>query len=105
MHNSAIACRQRGLGFFGNLSHSGTPGCASGMLRQRLAIKQVIPTDFCYNSHRSIPLDEGLNGGRVALCLAAVGHAPVLFLPTCCALSCGCASYPLASSLRGTEHP
>jgi hypothetical protein len=47
------------------------------------------------NSHRSIPLREGLTVRCVALCLAAAGHAPWLFLlvSTCCAISTGYASY------------
>jgi hypothetical protein len=57
------ALRQLGPGLLSDLSYSLTPGLASRILRQCLAVQHVIPGNFCYNSHYSIPLTEGLTVG------------------------------------------
>ena len=58
--DAPAAFRQLGLGFVGNLCHR-IASCLMGWgLWQRLAVQHVIPTDFCYNRHRSMPLHEGL---------------------------------------------
>jgi hypothetical protein len=54
------AFRQLGLVSVGNCCHRLRPGLASWWLWQRFAIQHIIPTDFCYNSHRSIPLTGGV---------------------------------------------
>jgi hypothetical protein len=60
-------------------------------LWQRFALQHVIPTDFCYNSHRSIPLCEGLTLGLVTQAAKHVSQA--LAISAHCAISLGYASY------------
>src|SRR5262249_25422981 len=77
--HAAMAFRQGRLGLVGNLADCVTPGCASRIVWYRLAVQHVIPGNFCYNSHRSIPLSEGLTVGRVTRCLAAWVTRPCCF--------------------------
>jgi hypothetical protein len=61
--DTAVARWESRLGPLGNLCHSLTPCLTGWCLWQGFTIQHVIPTDFCYNSHRSIPLCEGLTVG------------------------------------------
>ena len=76
--HTAVALWQLGLGLVGDRCYSFPPCLASAVVpvvREGVAF----PVVRCYDSHCSIPLTEGLTGGRVTPCLAAVGHAPVVF--------------------------
>src|SRR5262249_62072019 len=79
--HAAMAFWEGRLGLVGNLADCVTPGCASRIVWYRLAVEHVIPGNFCYNSHRSIPLSEGLTVGRVTRCLAAWVTRPCCFCP------------------------
>src|SRR5262249_42442412 len=61
--DAAVALGESRLGLLRNLCHSLTPCLTGWGLWQGFAIQHVIPGDFCYNSHRSIPLHEGLDWG------------------------------------------
>ena len=55
--------RQGLLGFFGYLSNSLTPDLAGRIVPIVMRPSVAFPVVGCYNSHRSIPLSEGLTGG------------------------------------------
>src|SRR5262249_27462396 len=72
-------------------------GVAPGFARRILAVVGpgiAFPGVFCYDSHCLIPLAEGLNRGRVTLCLAAWSRARCVCRQhdavLCCTRPLGC---------------
>src|SRR5262245_58531254 len=77
--DAAVTLWESRLGLLGNFADCVAPDLTSWCLRQGFAVQHVIPTDFCYNSHRFDSSREGLLLGRVTLCLAAWVIRPSCF--------------------------
>ena len=89
--NAPIGFRQCGFGLSRRLGHCLPPGLRagfSGKFPLNASSQDTSTLDTELATMKKPPTSVGWYCGRVTLCLATVGHAPV-FSPTCCAISPG----------------